>query len=128
MLGTGFKSIGAFLSKFLSRIGGAIVYAIIDNSGRQYKVVEGETILTEKQKDYNEGDTIEFDRVLMVKDDNETKIGKPYLENVKVIGKVVENVKGKKIRIVKFRSRKNSKTIKGHRQTYTNVLIQKIEY
>ncbi|MDK2951007.1 MAG: large subunit ribosomal protein [Kosmotogales bacterium] len=104
------------------------MYAIIDNSGRQYKVEEGVTIATEKQKNYKEGDTIEFNRVLMLKNGEDTKIGKPYLENVKVVGKVLENVKGKKIRIVKFRSRKNSKTIKGHRQTYTNVLIQKIEY
>ncbi|AKI98119.1 50S ribosomal protein L21 [Kosmotoga pacifica] len=104
------------------------MYAVIETSGKQYRVTEGMTLCTEKQRDYSEGDRIEFDRVLLLRDDSGTKVGKPYLEGVKVIGKVVRHGRDKKIRIVKFRPRKNYDRVNGHRQWFTEILIEKIEY
>jgi len=104
------------------------MYAIIEASGKQYKVEEGITLFTEKLKDFAEGDQVVFDRVLLLKDDSGVKVGKPYLENVKIVGKVVRHGRGKKIRVVKFRPRKNYHRVKGHRQWFTEVLIEKIEY
>jgi len=104
------------------------VYAIIADSGKQYKVEEGKYIYTEKQNGKQPGDEIVFDKVLMVKkEDGEVLVGKPFLENVVIKGKVVEHKKARKVRTVKFRPRKNSKTTKNHRQWYTTILIEKIE-
>ncbi len=112
----------------ISKRGGESVYAIIADSGKQYKVEEGKYLYTEKQKDKVEGDEIIFDKVIMLKkDDGQVLIGKPYLENVTVKGKVVEHKKARKVRSIKFRPRKNSKTTKNHRQWYTTILIEKIE-
>ena len=104
------------------------MYAIIADSGKQYKVEEGKYVYTEKQRDKEPGDEIVFDKVIMVKkDDGEVLIGKPFLENVVVRGKIVEHKKARKVRGIKFRPRKNSKTTKNHRQWYTTILIEKIE-
>ncbi len=105
------------------------MYAVIADSGRQYKVEEGKYVYTEKQKDKQPGDEILFERVMLVKkDDGEVLIGKPYLQNVVVKGKVIEHKKARKIRGMKFRPRKNSKTVENHRQWYTAVMIEKIEF
>ncbi len=103
------------------------MYAIIADSGRQYKVSEGEFLYTELQKDKQPGDEITFDKVIMLRKDDEVLIGKPYLENVVVVGKVIEHRKARKVRGMKFRPRKNSKTVKNHRQWYTKIKIEKIE-
>ncbi len=104
------------------------MYAIIADSGKQYKVEEGKYIYTERQKDKQPGDQITFDKVIMVrKDDGEVLVGKPFVEGAVVHGKVVEHKKARKVRTVKFRPRKNSKTTKNHRQWYTTILIEKIE-
>jgi len=104
------------------------VYAIIADSGKQYKVEEGKYVYTEKQTGKEAGEQIVFDKVLMVrKDDGEVLVGKPYLENVTVVGKIIEHKKARKVRAIKFRPRKNSKTTKNHRQWYTTILIEKIE-
>ena len=104
------------------------MYAIIADSGKQYKVEEGKYVYTEKQREKEPGDEIVFDKVIMVRKDNgEVLIGRPYLENVVVRGKVIEHKKARKVRGIKFRPRKNSKTTKNHRQWYTTVLIEKIE-
>ena len=103
------------------------MYAIIETSGKQYKVSEGELFYTEKQVGYEPGEEILFDKVLMVRTDNETLIGKPYLENAVVRGKVLEHGRARKVVTVKYRPRKNSKVKKGHRQRYTKLMIEKIE-
>ena len=103
------------------------MYAIIHDSGKQYKVEEGKLIHTERQKGKEPGDEIVFDKVIMVRKDDEILIGKPYLDNVVVRGTVVEHRRARKVRGVKFRPRKNSKTTKNHRQWYTTVRIEKIE-
>ncbi|MDI3516010.1 MAG: large subunit ribosomal protein [Thermotogota bacterium] len=103
------------------------MYAVVETSGRQYRVVEGEVVYTELQRGYNPGDEIVFDKVLLVRKDGEVLVGKPYVEGAKVSGVVVEHVRGPKLITIKFRPRKNSRKKIGHRQWYTAVKIEKIE-
>ena len=101
------------------------MYAVIRSGGKQHRVVEGEVLNLEKI-DIAAGDNIDFDQVLMAGDGCEIKIGAPCLNDVKVSGKVVEHGRSDKIKVVKFRRRKHSKTTQGHRQWYTKVRITKI--
>jgi len=104
-----------------------VLYAIVETAGRQYRVEEGKILYTERQKDYSPGDEIVFDRVVFVRKDGEVLVGKPYVEGAKVVGKVLEHAKARKVKTVKYRPRKSSKVEKGHRQWYTAIKIEKIE-
>ena len=102
------------------------MYAVIEDSGRQYKVTEGDCIDV-GLRESGVGDVIEFDRVLLAGDENGTRIGTPVLEDVKVRGEVEGEVKAKKVISYKFRRRKaSSATKKGHRQRYLRVRITEI--
>lgn len=103
------------------------MYAIIEASGRQYRVQEGMTLFTERQNGLSNGDEIVFDKVLLVRDGEETKVGRPYVDGAKVVGKVVSHGRDKKVLIVKFGPRKNFDRVNGHRQWFTEVTIEKIE-
>lgn len=104
------------------------MYAIIETSGRQYRVEEGATLYTLRQNGYDEGDEITFDRVLLVRDDEGARIGTPYLDGARVMGRVEQHFRDKKELIVKFRPRKSYDRVKGHRQWLTKVTVQKIDY
>ena len=102
------------------------MYAIIEACGKQYKVVEGETVFFEKL-DIEEGKKVTFDNVILVSDEKEVKVGSPYVKGVKVEGKVLAHGKGKKIVVFKMKPKKNERTKQGHRQPYTKVEITKIK-
>lgn len=102
------------------------MYAIIEACGKQYKVVEGETVFFEKL-DTEEGKKVTFDNVILVSDEKEVKVGSPYVKGVKVEGKVLAHGKGKKIVVFKMKPKKNERTKQGHRQPYTKVEITKIK-
>lgn len=102
------------------------MYAIIDACGRQYKVSEGQTLEVEKLNS-QVGEKVVFDKVVTLVDGENVEIGKPFLENVKVVAEVVEHLKGKKVMIIKRRPRKGYRLNKGHRQWYTRIKIEKIE-
>lgn len=98
------------------------MYAIIETGGKQIKVEDNSVIWVEKL-DAQEGETVEFDKVLYV----DGKIGTPYVEGAKVTGVVEKQGKGEKITIVKYRPKKSSTRRKqGHRQPYTRVKIESI--
>ena len=101
------------------------MYAIIADGGRQYKVEEGQ-FLEIDFRDAEPGSDLTFDRVLAVSDDGGFKLGKPTVEGASVTAKVVEETKGDKIYVQKFRRRKNSRSRTGHRQKYVKVQISKI--
>ena len=96
--------------------------AIIENGGKQYSVEEGKILYIEKVE-ANEGDKVEFDKVLMV----DSKVGTPYVKGAKVTATVVKNGKAKKILVYKYNSKKQYRKLQGHRQPYTKVEIKKIE-
>ena len=101
------------------------VYAIIVTGGKQYKVAEGDELFIEKL-DANEGETVTFDKVLAVSANDTLTVGAPYVEAASVKATVVKNGKAKKIHILKYKSKKDSKKKIGHRQPYTKVRIESI--
>ena len=101
------------------------MYAIIAAGGRQYRVSEGDTIYIDKVAQEAES-TISFD-VLMIGGEGEVKVGNPIIDGAKVEGKVLAQVKGEKIAIYKYKSKKNYHRRAGHRQPYTKVEITSIK-
>jgi large subunit ribosomal protein L21 len=102
------------------------MYAVIESGGKQHRVVEGEVLRLEKLE-VATGETIEFDKVLMVVDGDAINIGAPLVSSAKVTGEVVSHGRGDKVRIIKFRRRKHSMKRQGHRQWYTEVKITGIK-
>jgi large subunit ribosomal protein L21 len=98
------------------------MYAVIESGGKQHRVVEGETLKLEKIEAAT-GDTIEFDRVLMVGGGDSVKIGTPVVAGGKVTAEVVAQGRHKKVKIVKFNRRKHYRKETGHRQWFTEVKI-----
>jgi len=103
-----------------------MLYAIIESGGKQYRVSEGSRVRLEKLED-DAGSEVTFDRVLAFKDGEKTRFGNPYLEDVKVSGRVLNHGKGEKIIVYKYKPKKNYRRKKGHRQPFTEVLIEKVE-
>lgn len=104
------------------------MYAIIqdgEKQGKQYQVAPGKAIEIER-KECAPGSPIEFSQVLFYKDKENTEVGTPFVEKVKVKGVVEEHVKGDKITVFKFKRRKDHRRKQGHRQVYTRVRIQQI--
>ena len=99
--------------------------AVIVTGGKQYTVSEGDVLFVEKLGVEAE-ETVKFDQVLAVLDGENSKIGVPVVAGAVVEAKVVKNGKGKKIRVFKYRAKKDSKSLQGHRQPYTKVQIEKI--
>ena len=100
------------------------MYAIIATGGKQYRVCEGDVIYIEKL-DVEVDSTVSFD-VLLMENEGDVKVGTPVVEGVKVEGKVVGQVRGDKIIVFKYKSKKNYRRKQGHRQPYTKVEITKI--
>ncbi len=102
------------------------MFAVINTGGKQYTVAKGDILEIEKLP-LKEGDKVEFDQVLLLKDKSGVKIGKPFLKGVKVSGKVVEQKKGEKIIVFKKKRRKQYRRTRGHRQLLTSVKIDGIK-
>lgn len=103
------------------------MYAIIETGGKQYQVEEGKSIFVEKLN-VEEGAKISFDRVLLVSNDGDIKVGSPVVEGAKVEGTVEQQGRGKKVIIFKFKAKKNYRKKKGHRQPFTKVKIESITF
>ena len=97
------------------------MYAVIKTGGKQYKVAEGQHLCVEKLPG-NAGDKVTLDQVLFVGGDA-PKIGQPLIAGAKVATKIVDQGRGKKIVVFKFRRRKNYRRKTGHRQPYTELKI-----
>jgi large subunit ribosomal protein L21 len=100
-------------------------FAVIETGGKQYKVAVGDKINIEKLGLENGADVV-FDKVLLVADGEKVEIGTPYLKDVKVGGKVLENYRTKKIIVFKYHSKVRRRKKKGHRQEMTEVEITNI--
>jgi len=100
------------------------MYAVFEDGSRQYVVSEGQVL----RLDYREvdvGDTIEFDRVLLYKNEADVQIGKPVLAGARVVVEVIDHPT-EKYHIQHFRRRKNYRRFRGHRQPFTQVEILQI--
>ena len=102
------------------------MYAVVSSGGKQYKVQEGDILRVEKIAG-EVGDPVLFDRVLLFADGENFQIGQPTVENAAVRGHIVEQGKGKKILVFKYKPRKRFRRKQGHRQPYTAVRIERIE-
>ena len=98
------------------------MYAVIQTGGKQYKVEPGEEVRVEKL-DGEVGDEVYFDKVLLVSREGKVTVGRPVLENSKVVAKITKQGRGPKIVIFKYRKRKGYRKKQGHRQDFTGVKI-----
>ncbi|AGA31873.1 LSU ribosomal protein L21p [Thioalkalivibrio nitratireducens DSM 14787] len=98
------------------------MYAIIATGGKQYRVAEGDLIRIEKLE-ADVGSTVDFDRVLMVGEGEDVRVGAPLVDGGKVTATVESHGRGDKVHIIKFRRRKHHRKQMGHRQYYTAVRI-----
>ena len=101
------------------------MYAVIETGGKQYKVSEGDVIFIEKLE-AAEGDSVTFDKVLILADGENVNVGAPTVAGATVTAKVEKQGKAKKIYVFKMKRKKNYRRKKGHRQPFTKVTIEKI--
>ena len=101
------------------------MYAVVATSGKQYKVSAGEIVKVDKLP-LEVGEKIELDRVLLLADGEEVRVGQPTVEGAKVLATVTDHVKGPKIIVFKYRPRQRYRRKKGHRQHYTRLTIDEI--
>jgi large subunit ribosomal protein L21 len=101
------------------------MYAIVRTGGKQYQVEAGDTLRVEKLLG-EVGDTVELSEVLLVVDGEIVKIGQPMVDGAKVVAKIVEQGRHKKIIVFKKKKRKGYQVKKGHRQMYTALTIETI--
>ncbi len=101
------------------------MYAIIETGGKQYKVAEGDVVFVEKL-DVEEGAAVTLDKVLVVANGEDIKVGAPYVDGAAVEAVAVKNGKEKKIIVYKYKAKKGYHKKQGHRQPYTKLEIKKI--
>ncbi len=102
------------------------MYAIIETGGKQYKVQEGDVLYIEKLN-ANEGESVTFDRVLAVSNNDGLVTGTPVVSGASVTAKVEAQGKARKILVYKYKAKKNYRRKQGHRQPFTKVVIEKIQ-
>ena len=102
------------------------MYAIIEIGGRQYNVEKGSRFRCEKL-DQEANEIMSIDKVLMVKDGEKLQIGHPYVKGAEVKARIVGHARGKKIIVLKYKSKCNYRRKIGHRQHFTSVLIEDIK-
>jgi large subunit ribosomal protein L21 len=102
------------------------MYAVFKTGGKQYRASAGDVIKVEKI-DAEKGATIELEQVLMVGEGEDVKVGTPYLDGGKVTAKVLDHGRRDKIKVIKFKRRKNYRRQSGHRQYFTQIEITGID-
>ena len=101
------------------------MYAIFEDGSHQFRVKEGDKLVVDR-RDGEPGSELVFSKVLLVAGDGEPLIGTPLLEGARVVATIVDQFRGKKIIIQKFRRRKNMRRRKGHRQPHTMIRITSV--
>ena len=101
------------------------MFAVVQVGGSQYQVTPG-AVISVQRLDYEEGKSIDLDKVVLFVDGDDVRIGQPYVKNVKVAAKIVGEHKTRKVLTFKYRKRKDSSSQRGHRQTFTSLSITKI--
>ncbi len=101
------------------------MYVIVEAGGKQYRASEGDTLRLEKM-DVPVGDTVVLDKILMVADNDDVQVGSPYVADVRLSAKVVSHGREKKLAVFHYKRKKNIRKFQGHRQYYTDVLVEGI--
>ncbi len=102
------------------------MYAIFKDGPKQYRVEKGETIDVDRKSELKAGETIEFGDVLLLNEGEAPKVGTPLVSGAKVVAEILEEVKGDKVRVFKYKRRTGYHKTIGHRQKYTRVKITDI--
>ena len=105
--------------------GGEKIYAIIEIGGKQYKVAPKQTIDVERL-DVPEGDKVELDKVLFIGEDKKNLVGSPVIKGAKVVATSLGEAKGEKVIVFRYKSKIRYRSKRGHRQTYTKILVNEI--
>ena len=103
------------------------MYAVIETGGKQYRVTPGDVIDVERRELAESSDQIEFDRVLMVRQDKAVQVGQPFVEGAAVTATLVDNVRAPKLLVFKMKRRKGYRRLRGHRQNLMRVRIDNIK-
>ena len=101
------------------------MYAIVEIAGQQFKVEKDKKLFVH-QLDANEGDSVEFEKVLLVDNDGKVAVGTPTVSGAKITAKVLAHVKGEKVLIFKKKRRKSYQKMNGHRQQFTQIQVETI--
>jgi len=101
------------------------MYVIVDIAGQQFKVEQGQEVFVHRLEG-EEGDKLEFGKVLLVDNDGKVKVGKPVVKGAKIDAKIVNHLRGDKVVVFKKKRRKGYQKSNGHRQDLTKVLIESI--
>ena len=98
------------------------MFAVIESGGKQHRVEEGEVLRLEKLA-AGPGETVTFDRVLLIAEGDDIKVGTPFVDGGEVTAEVVGEGRGDKVMLIKFKRGKNYHRKQGHRQSYTEVRV-----
>jgi large subunit ribosomal protein L21 len=101
------------------------MFAVVEIAGQQYKVAKADKVIV-PLLETKVGSKVTFDKVLLVGDDNQTRLGTPYVSGASIEAKVLGHVKDDKVTVFKKKKRKGYKVLKGHRQQYTEIEITKV--
>jgi large subunit ribosomal protein L21 len=99
------------------------MYVIVEAGGKQYRASQGDVLRVEKM-DAQVGDAVTLDKVLMLADNENVQVGSPYLNGVSLSGKVIAHGREKKISVFHYKRKKNIRKFQGHRQYYTEILVE----
>jgi large subunit ribosomal protein L21 len=102
------------------------MYAIVDIAGQQFKVSENQLIYVHRLQG-KEGESIHFDKVMLVEDNGKVKVGKPVISGAQVSAKIISHLKGDKVLVFKKKRRKGYQKLNGHRQQFTRIQIESIK-
>ena len=101
------------------------MYAIVDIAGQQFRVEKDQEIFVHRLE-ANEGDQVDFEKVMLLDSDGKINVGAPYVSGAKITAKVLSHDRGDKVLVFKKKRRKGYQTLNGHRQDFTKILIEKI--
>ncbi len=101
------------------------MYAIVEIAGQQFKVEKDKKLFVH-QLDANKGDSVEFEKVLLVDNDGKVAVGTPTVSGAKITAKVLAHVKGEKVLVFKKKRRKSYQKMNGHRQQFTQIQVETI--
>ena len=104
------------------------MYAIVETGGKQYKVAQGDTILTERLPKPEKGQTVQLEKVLLAHDGKTVRIGTPYLSGAKVVCELLGEQKGEKLVDFQYRRRDGYRRKVGHRQTLARLKIKELVF
>jgi large subunit ribosomal protein L21 len=102
------------------------MYAIVEILGQQFKVEAGKKVFVHRMNEAEVGSKVEFEKVLLVDNDGTVTVGAPTVEGAKVVAEVLDHVKGDKVLVFHKKRRKGYRKLNGHRQQFTQVLINDI--